>query len=338
MGYTKTGTLRETDEDRWYVEAQRLPGETLHQTRRRIARENYERQHGVLPSPLPLVSTAGNPVAGLSPRELPPNPQPSEGPTHHPGHQVLGPVSVSANLWKPILPALENRVSGQNFEIWLSGVRFVSASADRIVLQVQNAFFQEYLGEHYKEVIEEELLKHYKRAYEVDLVIATPEPEEPKPTQESAPPVVLPPEPQTLEDLAALELVEALAIQVEREVEDARIRQLPAFVDRKKAHQRAEAREALEDKQRAAANALRRAQLNARLLPATAVLLRQEGNPQDQRQYPERDWVKAAGPAAKRRDPLLGSASQSAFSTTGPATRQEVRDAEKSLKPKPDSS
>lgn len=243
----------------------------------------------------------------------------------------------SPDLWKPILPALEERVSGQNFQIWLSGVRFDSATSDRIVLQVPNAFFQDYLGEHYVEVIQEQLLAHYGRSFEVDLVVSQ-EPEAPiaAPTTTllGAPPIELPPEPQTEEGLAALELSEALAIQAQREAESAEVRRLQSIVAQKDAFKLLEARRALDDKTRLVANARRRAQLTARALPA---LLRQPGNPRDHRLYHDREWREAAGDAAKRSAPLLGKASQSTFETEGPATRGDVRDAEKALK-KPDSS
>lgn len=96
-------------------------------------------------------------------------------------------------------------------------------------------------------------------------------------------------------------------------------------------------KKAQEDQAREAFRRRRRAQLVALLAPA---LLRQPGNPRDQHQHAEQLWREATGDKAKRSHqgaPLLGSASQSAFSTTGPTTRADVRDAKKALK-KPDDS
>lgn len=63
------------------------------------------------------------------------------------------------DLWTPLAEPLKERVSEQNFEIWLSSVRFVSATEQKLVLACPNPFFQEYLTEHYTEVIQEELHK-----------------------------------------------------------------------------------------------------------------------------------------------------------------------------------
>lgn len=100
----------------------------------------------------------------------------------------------------------------------------------------------------------------------------------------------------------------------------------------------AEKKKAVEDRERAAYRRRRYNQLVALLSPA---LLRLPGNTRDQYQHAEQLWREATGDKAKRSyqgASLLGSASQSAFSTTGPATREDVRAAEKALKPKPDSS
>ena len=78
----------------------------------------------------------------------------------------------------------------------------------------------------------------------------------------------------------------------------------------------------------------------ATVLPALP--LHQDGNPQHQKLYHEREWREATGDKAKR----LGSStsmSQSAFETEGGATRKDLKEAERDLKglkpaPKKDSS
>lgn len=85
------------------------------------------------------------------------------------------------DLWAPIAEPLKERVSAQNFEIWLSSVRFVSSTEQKLVLACPNSFFQEYLTEHYTEVIQEELQK-IGAAREVSFEVGIQ-------TQEEAPPM-----------------------------------------------------------------------------------------------------------------------------------------------------
>jgi hypothetical protein len=68
-------------------------------------------------------------------------------------------INKGPDLWAPIVEPLKERVSEKNFEVWLSSLRFVSSNEPNLVLACPNTFFQEYLTEHYKEVIQEELQK-----------------------------------------------------------------------------------------------------------------------------------------------------------------------------------
>jgi chromosomal replication initiator protein len=89
----------------------------------------------------------------------------------------------SQNLWTSIITTLKERVSEQNFEIWLSSVRFLIADERRLRLQVPNTFFQEYLAEHYTEVIQEELLRKHHKHLEIEFTTPSEatEPKEPNP-------------------------------------------------------------------------------------------------------------------------------------------------------------
>lgn len=80
------------------------------------------------------------------------------------------------NLWESLIPALKERVSEQNFSIWLSSVRPAFADERRIVLLVPNSFFQEYLSEHYAEVVKEELYRKTRREYRVQFEVAREDP------------------------------------------------------------------------------------------------------------------------------------------------------------------
>jgi hypothetical protein len=89
-----------------------------------------------------------------------------------------------------------------------------------------------------------------------------------------------------------------------------------------------------ERKQRLLGTSDTRTVTEQRLVSAVAVLLpqlRQPGNPQDQRQYHDKEWREAAGDAAKRSP--MGAASTSSFETSGGATRKDLKDAERALRP-----
>jgi hypothetical protein len=98
-------------------------------------------------------------------------------------------IQLTPNIWQALAPQLKVRVSEQNFEVWLSSVRLLSFDERRLVLQVPNKFFQEYLTEHYTEVIKEELLSKYNKPYELEFVAlpAPPEVEKPAPVVPETP-------------------------------------------------------------------------------------------------------------------------------------------------------
>lgn len=101
-------------------------------------------------------------------------------------------VQTEPSLWDEVTAPLKERVSEDNFRIWLSSVRFVTAQT-QIVLGCHNTFFQEYLSEHYKDVIKEELQKLGERRDVVFEVIENPQPTEP-PKEEAPLQEVLPKE------------------------------------------------------------------------------------------------------------------------------------------------
>lgn len=69
---------------------------------------------------------------------------------------IAAPPEIS--LWDKVAPFVCKRVNEDNFKIWLSEVRYLGEN-EKILLGCPNSFFQEYLGEHYSEVIQEELQK-----------------------------------------------------------------------------------------------------------------------------------------------------------------------------------
>ncbi len=94
------------------------------------------------------------------------------------------------NLWNRIEQRLRDRVNEQNYEIWLSSCRASGDDGETLTLLVPNAHFEEYLADHYTEVIQEVLYSVSPRKV---VFVARPQlPEPPKP-----PP---PPKPKTPEE------------------------------------------------------------------------------------------------------------------------------------------
>jgi hypothetical protein len=96
-----------------------------------------------------------------------------------------------ANPWQALASRLKARVSEQNFEIWLSSIRLASFDGERMALYVPNVFFQEYLTEHYSEVVKEVLAEAHNKpiqvTFEVGALVVV-EPPKPEPTKTEEPP------------------------------------------------------------------------------------------------------------------------------------------------------
>jgi chromosomal replication initiation ATPase DnaA len=116
------------------------------------------------------------------------------------------------DLWAPLTEPLKVRVSEKNFEVWLSSVRFFSSDESRLVLHVPNTFFQEYLAEHYTEVIQEELQKVGTAREVVFEVGPTKQEPTPEPNKEDTPQEILP-----KEDLSTPELRKIAKRKADRE-------------------------------------------------------------------------------------------------------------------------
>jgi hypothetical protein len=107
-------------------------------------------------------------LASTTPSALPVAPTPEELPQQE--------------LWVQLANPLKNKVSEENFDIWLSCLFVVEVNHPTMILGSPNSFFQEYLTEHYKEVIQEELAK-VSELSKVEFVVA----QRPTPTAPQAP-------------------------------------------------------------------------------------------------------------------------------------------------------
>jgi hypothetical protein len=92
------------------------------------------------------------------------------------------------NLWTDLIPALTQRVTEQSFDVWLSAVRFLHTDHNLLQLQVPNTYFQDYLTEHYTEVIQEELQMAHSTHFKVEFVVAPPKAEATLPSGQSSSP------------------------------------------------------------------------------------------------------------------------------------------------------
>lgn len=80
----------------------------------------------------------------------------------------------ASNLWTECTVALMKAIGPQNFTTWLDCVRFLAVDdTGCVTLLVPNTYFQEYLTEHYTEVIEETLSAVHQRPLTVRFDIKT---------------------------------------------------------------------------------------------------------------------------------------------------------------------
>ncbi len=60
-------------------------------------------------------------------------------------------------LWEEVLGHLKERITAQAFETWFSETRAVTVSDDRLIIEVPNEFYIDWLEEHYSKVVREAL-------------------------------------------------------------------------------------------------------------------------------------------------------------------------------------
>ncbi len=65
---------------------------------------------------------------------------------------------VVENLWEDVLSILKPEMNDESFDLWFRPIKAISLESNRLVLQVPNAFFTDWLRDHYQGRIEE-LLK-----------------------------------------------------------------------------------------------------------------------------------------------------------------------------------
>ena len=58
------------------------------------------------------------------------------------------------NLWEDVLSILKPEMNDESFDLWFRPIKALSVEGSRLVLQVPNAFFADWLRDHYQTRIE----------------------------------------------------------------------------------------------------------------------------------------------------------------------------------------
>src|SRR5256885_15174529 len=68
------------------------------------------------------------------------------------------------NLWEDVLSVLKPQMNDESFDLWFRPIKALSMEGSRLVIQVPNAFFADWLRDHYQARIEA-LLKERSGEY-----------------------------------------------------------------------------------------------------------------------------------------------------------------------------
>src|SRR5579864_2510041 len=63
-------------------------------------------------------------------------------------------------LWEDVLSVLKPQMNDESFDLWFRPIKALSLESGRLVLQVPNAFFADWLRDHYQAKIESLLKEH----------------------------------------------------------------------------------------------------------------------------------------------------------------------------------
>ena len=58
------------------------------------------------------------------------------------------------NLWEEVLSVLKPQLNDESFELWLRPIKPLALDGSRLVLKVPNAFFADWLRDHYQQRLE----------------------------------------------------------------------------------------------------------------------------------------------------------------------------------------
>jgi chromosomal replication initiator protein len=78
------------------------------------------------------------------------------------------------NLWEDVLSILKPQMNDESFDLWFRPIKALSMEAGRLVLQVPNAFFADWLRDHYQARIESLLREHSGEAISLSFSVLRP--------------------------------------------------------------------------------------------------------------------------------------------------------------------
>ena len=91
------------------------------------------------------------------------------------------------NLWSKAIDSLKERITPQNFDIWIKPIQFISMDGENVELQVPNRFFKDWITEHYASHLKEVLSFITQRHCHLHFRIGNQKSDE-KPTASPSPP------------------------------------------------------------------------------------------------------------------------------------------------------
>jgi chromosomal replication initiator protein len=81
-------------------------------------------------------------------------------------------VNKIEEIWKNSLPIIKKEVGSSVFELWFEPIKPMSSDNGKIVLEVPNRFFKEWIADYHPSLIEDVLEGQLGEAVEIDFVIA----------------------------------------------------------------------------------------------------------------------------------------------------------------------
>lgn len=100
--------------------------------------------------------------------------------------------TVVETIWEDVLSLLKPEMNDESYDLWLRPIKALAAENGRLTLQVPNAFFADWLRDHYQNRIEQLLKDHIGQPMAISFQVLRPVEELVKGAPEAAP-VVRPP-------------------------------------------------------------------------------------------------------------------------------------------------
>ncbi len=95
------------------------------------------------------------------------------------------------NLWEDVLSILKPQMNNESFDLWFRPIKALSLEGGRLVLQVPNAFFADWLRDHYQARIEALLKERSNESVTLSFSVQQPVPDLLKPATPAPPPAPL---------------------------------------------------------------------------------------------------------------------------------------------------